>query len=59
MIESKIHEKTGQNISNKEKTALRNLVRAKNKTIVINNTDKTWAQRTKTKKTWLMNALDN
>ena len=40
MIESKIHEKTGQNISNKEKTALRNLISAKNKNIVINDTDK-------------------
>ena len=29
MIESKIHDKIGQNISNKEKTALRNLVSAK------------------------------
>ena len=40
MIESKIHKKVGQNISNKEKTALRNLVRAKNKEIIINDTDK-------------------
>ena len=40
MIESKIHEKVGQNISNKEKTALRNLIRTKNKEIIINDTDK-------------------
>ena len=40
MIESKIHDKIGQNISNKEKTALRNLVCAKNNKIVINDTDK-------------------
>jgi hypothetical protein len=40
MIESKIHEKVGQNISNKEKTALKNLISAKNKNIVINDTDK-------------------
>ena len=32
MIESKIHEKVGQNISNKEKTALKNLISAKTKT---------------------------
>ena len=32
--------KCGQNISNKEKSALRNLVRAKNKSIIINDTDK-------------------
>ena len=40
MIESKIHNNTGQNISNKEKTALGKLIRAKNNTIVINDTDK-------------------
>ena len=32
--------KTPQNISNKEKTALRNLIRAKNTKIIINDTDK-------------------
>ena len=40
MIESKIHDNIGQNFSNKEKNALRNLIRAKNNTIVINDTDK-------------------
>ena len=40
MIESKIHDTIGQNISNKEKTALRQLIRAKNNKIVINDTDK-------------------
>ena len=40
MIESKIHKKTGQIISTKEKTALRNLVRAKIIIIIINDTDK-------------------
>ena len=42
MIESKIHDTcTGwQNISNKEKTALRKLIHAKNNKIVINGTDK-------------------
>ena len=35
-----IKHKFGQNISNKEKSELRNLVRAKNKSIVINDTDK-------------------
>ena len=40
MIESKIHEKVGQNISNKEKTSLKKLILAKNKNIVINDTDK-------------------
>ena len=32
MIESKIHEKVGKKISNKEKTALKNLISAKNNT---------------------------
>ena len=32
--------KTTQNISDKEKTALRNLIRAKNTKIIINDTDK-------------------
>ena len=59
MIESKIHEKVGQNISNKEKTALRNLVRAKNINIVINDTDKNMGAADADKKTWLMHALDN
>ena len=40
MIESKIHDTIGQNISNKEKTALRKLISAKNNTIVIDDTDK-------------------
>ena len=40
MIESKIHDNTGQNISTKEKTALGKLIRAKNNTIVINDTEK-------------------
>ena len=44
MIESKIHDKTGQNISNKEKTALRNLVCAKNKEIIIKDTDKKYGR---------------
>ena len=43
-IESMIKAKTKQNISNKEKTALRNLIRAKNTKIIINDTDKNiWA----------------
>ena len=40
MIESKIHYNIGQNISNKEKTALKNLIHAKNNKIVINKIDK-------------------
>ena len=40
MIESKIHDTIGQNISNKEKTALRKLISAKNNKVVINDTDK-------------------
>ena len=40
MIKSKIHDKIGLNISNKEKTALKNLTRAKNNKIVIYDTDK-------------------
>ena len=40
VIEKMVKHKFGQNISNKEKTALRNLIRAKNKSIVINDTDK-------------------
>jgi len=35
-----VKQKFGQNISNKEKSALRNLIRAKNKSIIINDTDK-------------------
>jgi len=38
VIERMVKQKFGQNISNKEKTALRNLIRAKNKSIVINDT---------------------
>ena len=33
-------EKSSQNLSNKEKTALRNLIKTKNDKIVINDTDK-------------------
>ena len=40
VIERMIKQKFGQNISNKEKTALGNLIRTKNKSIVINDTDK-------------------
>ena len=39
-IESMTKTKTTQNISDKEKTALRNLIRAKNTKIIINDTDK-------------------
>ena len=35
-----VKQKFGQNISNKEKSALRNLFRTKNKSIVIKDTDK-------------------
>ena len=34
--------KTIQNKSNKQKKALKNLIRAKNTKMVINDTDKTW-----------------
>ena len=40
VIERVIKQKIGQNISNKEKTALRNLIRTKNKSIVIKDADK-------------------
>ena len=40
VIESMKNEKSSQNISNKEKTALRNLIKTKNEKIVINDTDK-------------------
>ena len=40
VIERGVKQKFGQNISNKEKSALRNLIRAKNKSIVIKDTDK-------------------
>ena len=40
VIERMVKQKFGQNISNKEKTALRNLIRTKSKSIVINDTDK-------------------
>jgi len=40
VIERMVKQKFGQNISNKEKTALRNLIRAKNKSIVIKDADK-------------------
>ena len=40
VIERMVKQKFGQNMSNKEKSALRNLIRAKNKSIVINDTDK-------------------
>ena len=60
MIESKIHDTIGQNISSKEKTGLRQLIRAKNKKIVmITIRIKTWVRRTQTKKTWFLNAQDN
>ena len=39
-IESMEKTKNVQNMSNKEKTALRNLIRAKNTKIIINDTDK-------------------
>ena len=35
-----VKQKFGQNMSNKEKSALRNLIRAKNNSLVINDTDK-------------------
>ena len=35
-----VKQKFGQKMSNKEKSALRNLIRAKNKSIVIKDTDK-------------------
>ena len=40
IVEKTLKQKFGQNISNKEKTALKNLIRAKNESIVINDTDK-------------------
>ena len=40
VIEKMVKHKFGRNISNEEKSALRNLIRAKNKSIVINDTDK-------------------
>ena len=40
VIERMVKQKFGQNMSNKEKSALRNLIHAKNKSIVINDTDK-------------------
>ena len=40
VIERVVKQKFGQNIPNKEKSALRNLIRAKNKSIIINITDK-------------------
>ena len=40
VIEEVAKQKFGQNISKKEKTALRNLIRAKNKSLVFNDTDK-------------------
>ena len=40
VIEKMVKQKFGQNISNEEKSALRNLIRAKNSSIVINDTDK-------------------
>ena len=40
VIERGVKQKFGQNISNKEKSALRNLFRTKNKSIVIKDTDK-------------------
>ena len=40
VIERVVKQKFGQNMSNKEKSALGNLIHAKNKSIVINDTDK-------------------
>ena len=59
MIKSKIHDNIGQNISNKEKTALEKLIRAKNNTIVIYDTDKNMGAADADKKTWFLNAQDN
>ena len=39
-IEENIKTSIGQNLSNKEKTALRNLIKAKNNDMICNNTDK-------------------
>ena len=40
LIERVVKQKFGQNMSNKEKSALRNLISAKKKSVVINDTDK-------------------
>ena len=40
IIEENINISSGQNLSNKEKTALRNLIKAKNNNIIFNDTDK-------------------
>ena len=40
VTERVVKQKFGQNMSNKEKSALRNLIHAKNTSIVINDTDK-------------------
>ena len=40
LIEGMVKEKSSQNLSNKEKTALRNLIKTKNKKNIINDTDK-------------------
>ena len=55
-IESKIHDKIGQNIPDKEKTALKNLIRAKNNKIVTNDTDKNMGAADTDKNTWFLNA---
>ena len=48
--------KTTQNISDKEKTALRNLIRAKNTKIIINDTDKNMGAADADKKDAIRNA---
>ena len=59
MIKSKIHDNIGQNISNKEKTALRKIIRAKNNKIVIIDTNKNMGAADADKKTWFLYAQDN
>ena len=46
--------KSSQNISNKEKTALRNLIKTKNEKIVINDTDKNMGSADATKVTYFL-----
>ena len=59
MLESTFHNKTGQNLSNKENNGLRNLIHAKNNHRYLTTLIKTWVQRTQTKNTWFFNAQDN
>ena len=66
MIKSKIHDNIGQNIfdkiflkKKKEKTALDKIIRAKNNTIVIYDTEIKMSAADADKKTWFLNAQDN